>query len=291
METERFLALLQETLELTGRAVRRDLEPGFWVPRPSSPFDADLANTELGAQGVAWGATEPTYAFEMAQLGMIAVDDLIAGIRKLLDSPLPIFGQTVLARAAFENAATAFWLTDPQITVRQRVARAYLVIVDESSTALKITNEVGTSQQKAAAQTHLDTVRTHVTDLGLSLTGSGKNLAIDGEKSPSKTARVQALFAGSVPNLYKVIYSLYSGVTHGEMTGLLSRLHTPASGPTVWTLTPRQLTENVELALVAYRQLRRRLTAGGMGTRSDLPLQLWEENVGRRMQAIRARLV
>ncbi|WP_148710016.1 hypothetical protein [Micromonospora sp. M71_S20] len=281
------LGQLREVLDLTSRAAVRRLDPAFWQPRPGSTFRDELANTEVDVHGAPWGPQEPTMAFEMAQLSMLAVEDYLTGIRKLLEPPFPPpapkLGSAVLCRSALESAGFAFWLMDPQLTVRQRVARTYLVLWDENKTALK-NAKAGAPPNIAQAQADLSTLITRIDDLGLAR--APKPLSVSGETLPSKTERVTALLAGKVSGGHEVVYSLYSAVAHGEMTGILSRRL--AGG---WTITPRQLTQNVELAVVAFGQLQQRLCLGGMGSAPDeVANQLWEHNVGRRLLAVRRRL-
>ena len=294
---ERMLEVLREVLGLTGRAARRRYEPSFWAPRPDSPFGADLSNTEVDVHGQPWGPDEPTMAFEMARLSILLIDDSLTSIDKLLAPPfppLPMYGQEVLARSVLESAGFAFWLMDPQITVRQRVARTYLHFWEAAVTAVKNANVVGSTQDITGAQAHLASILRRVDELGL---GHGKNngkTTIGGEQLPSKTARVTAVLAGKVRGGYKIVYSVYSGVAHGEMAGIMSRrLDPPASGmQPVMTITPRQLLGNVELAAAAFGQLQDRLCRGGMGSSPlEVANQLWEHNVGRRLHAIRSRLV
>ncbi|WP_090800972.1 hypothetical protein [Asanoa ishikariensis] len=236
-------------------------------------------------------------AFEMARLSIFAIDDFLTSIDKLLAPPLPplpIYGQEVLARSVLESAGFAYWLVDPQITVRQRVARTYLHFWEAASTAVKNAAAVGSAQSIAGAQAHLASILTRVDDLGLGHRKTKGKTTIGGEQLPSKTDRVAAVLAGPVRGEHAIVYSLYSGVAHGEMTGILSRrLHPPASGTDpVMTITPRQLLGNVELAAVAFGQLQERLCHGGMGSSPrEVANHLWEHNVGRRLQAIRSRLI
>ncbi|SCL16403.1 hypothetical protein GA0074692_6816 [Micromonospora pallida] len=288
---ERFLAALRETLELTDRLNKRSLERQFWVPRPSSVFDRELQNTQVDKRGIPWGQDEATYAFEMAYMSMFAVGDHLAAIHTLLQPPIPVLGQAVLARSVFESAAFAFWIMDPHITVRQRVARAYLVFWSEAKRNLKVTPKHETANV-AAAQMHLDKVLGRIDELGLSRAG----VTVEGEQIPSKTVLVAELFADDLLQPHKNIYSPYSGVTHGEMTALMTRKLTPTGADPVWSITPRQLTENVELAMAAFRALHRRLCFGGMGAQGmggqpGLEHRLWENNVGRRLEAIHRALV
>ncbi|GHJ54426.1 hypothetical protein Nm8I071_37330 [Nonomuraea sp. TT08I-71] len=266
----------------------RRLDAAFWRPRPGSVFRNELANTEVDVHGAPWGPQEPTMAFEMAQLSMLAVEDYLTAIRKLLEPPfpppVPKLGSAALCRSALESAGFAFWLMDPQLSLRQRVARTYLVLWDENKTAVRNANKAGAPSDIAQAQAELSTLVTQIDDLGLGR--ANKPFSVAGETLPSKTDKVTALLAGKVNGGHDVVYSLYSAVAHGEMTGILSRRL--AGG---WTITPRQLTQNVELAVVAFGQLQQRLCLGGMGSAPDeVANQLWEHNVGRRLLAVKCRL-
>lgn len=292
------LAQLREVLDLTGRAALRRLDPAFWTPRPGSVFAGELANTEVDVHGAPWGAQEPTLAFEATQLSLVAVEDFLTGIRKLLEPPfppyVPKFGTAALCRSALESAANAFWLTDPQLTVRQRVARVYLMVWDEHRTAVKNATKAlaatGLTTQEMAAlqgdldatQADLDALLTRIDDLGL---GHVKK-TVGGETLPGKTEKVTALLAGEVRAGHDVVYSLYSAVAHGEMTGILaSRL---GAG---WIITPRQLTQDVAMAVATVGILQKRLCLGGMGSAPDpLENELWERNAARRLRAVNSRL-
>ncbi len=98
---ERLLTALCGVLDVTDRLIARCGQPAFWTPRPSSVFDRELLNTEVDQHNRPWGPEEPRYAYEMAQLSMMVIGDHLAGIRKLLQPPFPIFGQAVLARSVF----------------------------------------------------------------------------------------------------------------------------------------------------------------------------------------------
>lgn len=283
------LAQLREVLDLTCRAALRRLAPGFWRPWPGSAYAAELANTELDVHGAPWGPLQPTLAFEAPMLKLVPVEDYLTAIRKQLEPPFPPyvskFGSAALCRSVLESAGSAFWLMDPQVSVRQRVARAHLIVWDEHETAVRNARKEGTPQQLTKAQADRDAHVARVANLGLPPTKVKNKLTVAGESLPTKTEAVTALLAGKVSS-HTVVYSLYSAVAHGELTGILSRRL--AGG---WTITPRQLTQDVELAVVGFGQLQQRLCRGGMGSAPDpLENEFWERNVGRRLLAVRSRL-
>ena len=285
------LAQLREVLDLTSRAALRCLAPAFWQPRPGSVFAAELANTELDVHGQPWGPQEPTYAFEATWLSLVAVEDFLTGIRKLLEPPfppvVPKYGAAALCRSVLESAATAFWLSDPQLSVRQRVARIYLLLWDEHKTSVKnatkaFAAQALTAQEVATAQAARDALLTHIDDLGLARVRQ----TVGGEALPSKTEKVTSLLAGEVRAVHDVVYSLYSGLAHGDMTSILAtRLGTG------WTITPRQLTQDVEMAVAALGILQERLCLGGMGSSPrEAANWFWQHNAGRRLRDVHDRL-
>ncbi|WP_431895748.1 hypothetical protein [Micromonospora haikouensis] len=285
------LAQLREVLDLTSRAALRRLDPAFWHPRPGSVFAAELANTEVDVHGAPWGPQEPTMAFEAAQLSLVAVEDFLTAIRKLLEPPfppyVPKYGAAALCRSALESAANAFWLTDPRLTVRQRVARVYLLLWDEHNTAVKnatkaLAAKSLTAQEVATTRADRDALLTRINDLGL---GHVKQ-TVGGEALPTKTEKVTALLAGEVRAVHDVVYSLYSGLAHGDMTSILaSRLGTG------WTITPRRLTQDVEMAVAAFGILQERLCLGGMGSSPrEAANWFWQHNAGRRLRDVHSRL-
>lgn len=170
------------------------LDPSFWRPQPNSKFHGDLTNAELDANGAPWDSEEPRVAFEMARLCVTLIGDHLASMRKLLEPPLPLYGVEVLSGSVLESAALGYWLMDPQITGRQRVARAYLVCWDEARTAVRNAGKVGTTEDVTDAENHRDMILARVDELGL---GHAKD-TVNGERLPSKTDRVTALLAGKV---------------------------------------------------------------------------------------------
>jgi hypothetical protein len=273
-------------VERTEQLINSSLEATFWTPRASSVFDFELQNTELDTTGVAWGPNEPKMAYEMAQLSLTAISDHFASIHKLLQPPLSIFGQAVLARSIFESAGFGFWMTDPGIDVRTRVARAYSIFWEAARTHLREARKHGAAEE-AAAQAHFDSIKARIAELGFNTAKvNNKWIIVECGAMPTKTSWVEELFAGDLQHDYTKIYSPYSGVTHGEITALLTRLQSQGGAPAAWTIEPRQLAQNVELPLVGFRTLFKRLSDAGMGIEPNTEFEEWKEYVADRMNAI-----
>lgn len=287
------LAALSKTLKLTDRLIKRSSGDDFWKPRPGSVFDCELQNTERDANGAPWGPDEPTMAFEAARVSlMYPIRDHLGSMRKLLKPNIPTLGHAVLARSIFESAGFAFWMADPQITVRSRVARIYAVLWEIAKTNVK-----QSPPGDAAAQAHLASILARISELGFKIVKVNPNKPKSPEiidecgQIPTKTKWVENLFAGDIRSDYAKIYSPYSGIAHGELAALMTRRFVRPGVDPVFSIEERQLTENIELSLAAIRPLYKRVCIGGMGTMGmggehGVEYRQWEHNVGRRLIAV-----
>ena len=139
---------------------------------------------------------------------------------------------------------------------------------------------------------HLDRVKLRIAELGFTTAKVNKKWTIvECGPMPTKTEWVETLFAGEIQQDYTKIYSPYSGVTHGEISALMTRLYTRPGGTPEWLIQPRQLTENVELPLAGISALFKRLNDAGMGDQPHTELEEWEEYVAERFDAIHRALV
>ena len=105
---------------------------------PGSPYALERANNEMGPAGK-WGDEPVHTAMSLASLKLTAAKDHILSLHKQLEPPHTLYGLAVVARASVEASAKAFWLLDPNISVRVRVARSLgeqLYSAQEASAAL-----------------------------------------------------------------------------------------------------------------------------------------------------------
>jgi hypothetical protein len=92
------------------------------APEAGSMGAVEQENAEQGPAGP-WGNVPPHTAMSLAKLKVTIASDHIGSLHKLLQPPLPLFGLMVIARSSVEASSKAFWLLDPNISVRERVAR------------------------------------------------------------------------------------------------------------------------------------------------------------------------
>jgi hypothetical protein len=120
-DTDKQVAKLTHLIEGHVNHVAQQIEPEV-VIEPGSMGAREQANTETGPGGP-WGDIPPHTALSLAKMKLTVAADHIGSLHKLLQPPLPLFGLMVMARASLEASAKAYWLLDPSISVRDRVAR------------------------------------------------------------------------------------------------------------------------------------------------------------------------
>jgi hypothetical protein len=118
------------TLPTLGRALL-DVTESAWKQHhqcdrgPGSAVERELANTELTLGGQQWGPDPVLSAYEYCrQQLLVAYEHVVAGAHLLL-AGWSGDAHATLARAALDASARAWWVAEPELTVRQRVARSY----------------------------------------------------------------------------------------------------------------------------------------------------------------------
>src|SRR5664280_2791765 len=91
--------------------------------KPGSLCAVERTTSESGPNGL-WTDEPPHTAFSVVNLKLIAAKDHLLALRRLLEPPVTLFGPMTMARASVEASAAAYWLLDPTISVRDRVARS-----------------------------------------------------------------------------------------------------------------------------------------------------------------------
>jgi hypothetical protein len=106
--------------------VMRWVPPPQWEPAWQSEAAGECANTERGPSGP-WG--EETVRTVYAG-GALYLDTILRALWAMADTLTPqttAYVLNTLARAAMEAGAQLWWLLEPGIGVRQRVARFWLI--------------------------------------------------------------------------------------------------------------------------------------------------------------------
>ena len=94
-------ALLDDVAGLVDRWTRQEA----WEPEPGSPGAAELANTEVRADGSPWGERPTRTVFQLGQMQMKMVVEYARSTALLVAAERPPPGIEVETRAALEAAS------------------------------------------------------------------------------------------------------------------------------------------------------------------------------------------
>lgn len=214
------VAELRVVLEEAVEVATKYLDAPVWQPVPRSEGAGDLANGETGTGGP-WGDGPVRTAHALTHA---LLDAAVAHIRALallyVGSPPPM-APTTVARSVFETAGTAWWLMEPGIGARSRVARVTserLRSAREAAKAISLLQGSVTPSDYSETETQVIMYAT-----GLGLTATAGDPRIDGQVRPNSTDLITTLFttdsALSRPQA-QLVYPVYSGVAHGLLYGI-----------------------------------------------------------------------
>jgi hypothetical protein len=215
-----------ERLEVLGRLIEahlnhvsQQLSPEVEV-KPGSPYALEQATNEEGPGGP-WTDEPPHTAFSLVNLKLMAAKDHLMSLRKLLEPPVTLYGPMTMARASVEASAAAYWLLDPAISVRHRVARSLgdrLRSAEESVKALRLLIDDWDDDDVVG------TIQIEANDLGVEL-----------KRPPSLTQLVGDVMSEHMTSLDrgKGLYKYMCAIAHGTNYAVLQHLREigPADDP------------------------------------------------------------
>ena len=195
--------------------VRRWTDGTSWSWEEGSPASAEVANTEVRANGSPWADRPVRTVYQFAQMAVQYTAEMATSVALLMLTERPTPPSEVLVRSSLEAASVAWWLFEPGLSARQRVCRMQLLRRNSARELGRSIVEVGADPSWAASET-VANIDAECTALGIASFGDGGN-ALEGERRLGYTARVKQLtddfgFTGG--------YSIYSAPAHAELAGL-----------------------------------------------------------------------
>lgn len=203
--------------------VMRWLPPPRWEPAWQSEAARECGNCETGPGG-AWGEVTSAAVDAGAALYPDTILQCIQAMAGALTAESTPYVMNTLAWAAMEAGAQLWWLLQPGIGVRRRVARFWLI---RASGARYLDDTVQVVDPAAAPGTYGQTpamIQAAVDGLGLSYSErqfrNGKwSRSCEGEALPGYTARAAA-FETAVR--MSAAYSVYSAAAHAEWHAVIA---------------------------------------------------------------------
>jgi hypothetical protein len=198
-----------------------------WLPAADSPAMAELADGAQFKGSSTWG--DPIQAaHNWGQLLVVHTGDCArALVRELSQSAAPVYAQFVLARAVLEAAGRAWWLFEPGIGLRLRVAR----VINERIFGLHQQLRLPLPEEYLArARERLNELFAEAARLGFGTVGGPRaDIGYLEETRPGQTELVTNLLsADGDSSLEAFVYGFFSAVAHGTTFGLTSSVEANA---------------------------------------------------------------
>lgn len=189
-----------------------------WPPAWQSEAAGELGNSEVRADGSAWGDVPVRTAYALAAVLLMTATDCLRALGDSVNSLTTTYTSGVLSRAVMEPGAQAWWLLEGGIGARRRVIRSVLI---RASSARWLEKSVQAADPTGAASTYGEDqarVRSDATALGLSYVCNSSKTECEGELLPGYTGRAtefeKAVGVGAA-------YAIYSGAAHAELYAVM----------------------------------------------------------------------
>jgi hypothetical protein len=194
-----------------------------WTPAWQSEAARELKNSEIRADGSAWGDEPVRTAYAAAAVFLLSATDCLRAMADSVNMPAT-YTSNVLARAVMEPGAQAWWLLEGGIGARRRVIRSILI---RASSARWLGKAVAVADPACVASTYgEDQARVHAyaTALGLSYVCNSNKTDCESDSLPGYTERATK-FEKAIG--VSAAYSIYSGATHAELYAVMQGWRDP----------------------------------------------------------------
>jgi hypothetical protein len=211
-------------------------------PTATSPAMAELVDERSYAGDDTWGAQPLSIAYSYGRLQLIAAEDYLGAACRVVVDPAPsIYAHSVLVRAAIEASARCYWLLEPGIGTKRRIARAQTERIYSMKQEAAISSKAG----KDRAESRIAALLAEAVRLNVKKRPAQKRRPPELEdERPGFTQAFIALFADDgLSDLGRALAGLQSAVAHSTAFGLLNSVDRdglttdPVSGATkgsVW---------------------------------------------------------
>lgn len=203
--------------------VRRWLPAPQWEPTWQSEAARECANTERGPGGP-WGETAVRTVYAGGALYLDTILRCVRAMTDALTAETTSYVVNTLARAAMEAGAQLWWLLEPEIGVRRRVGRFWLIRASGARYLDDMVRKIDPAAPPGVYGETPDMVKAAVADLGISYRErqfrNGKwSWSCEGDTLPGYTARATA-FEAAV-NM-SAAYAIYSAAAHAEWHAVIA---------------------------------------------------------------------
>lgn len=167
------------------------------------------------------GQVETNYS--LAATLLMAAENHLEATSRLLVEPLTHYGLFAVCRAAMENSARAWWLLDPDIDVKERVARGLLTRFFSLHEAAQVEELMNPDKKweelQSVARARDVAERARAQGFTVTATKRGR-FGLEGVERPSTTALLEEVHE----ELGAVMYKYLSASVHGTSYALMQEM-------------------------------------------------------------------
>ena len=150
------------------------------------------------------------------------------------------FGFEIMARSVLESSSRAWWIYDPKIDLRTRVARGKTVELYSVDEGVKA--ERAATDDTLHFAPHRERIVREAETLGLTpdYSKGGDLIGYEGQRRPDSTTIIEEMLGdllGRRP-ASKAVYRLYSAIDHATVYAMIRSLTTLSTTKTTATVTP-----------------------------------------------------
>jgi hypothetical protein len=229
-------------------------------PEPRSEAWREFYTSSETGPGGTWGPETARVAYSVGALGVMAAAQNLIALGQLLRprQEVAAYGFEVITRAILEASARAWWIYEPSIGVRVRVARAKTVELHSANEGVKAEQLVPDRPRLFAAER--ERLLNEAEGLGLTFDYSNpprRLLGFEGQRRPYATPIIKDLLTQlGLRDGAAVIFPNYSAVAHATTFAMLRNLEIIRKTPAMATVIPRpthhQIANATVVALSAY---------------------------------------
>lgn len=211
------------------------------TPEPGSTADLEIFHNAERGPGGPWTPENVRRPYDISGgLLLMALGNYLRSLQLVLVPEMALYGFQVLARSIIEGAASAAWVLDPAINIRDRVIRAALLEHESILEARKVESAGGGDGSGYNKQ--ILELRTRLALMGIAEYLNRKSVLIgfEGKTLAPKTDAASDLLRLLDIDHGEMWYRAISGVAHSVLYGVTQYLTgEPIPGTNRATLKPR----------------------------------------------------
>jgi hypothetical protein len=184
----------------------------IWTPAEGSEGDREVRNREVDANGNPWGPTPPRVAYALMHLYLEALIETLDAAHRLVVPPRLAMGGVTVGRSALEAAATLWWLAEPGVEARVRVARVWSEELRSAREGSRATRDLPASERSDYVNSE-DEVLAFIGRLGMR--SSPGDPRVEDQVRPDSTSLIARMFREEFEQPDAgMMFPVYSGVAH-----------------------------------------------------------------------------